>query len=97
MENYADSITAVRVKRVIDGYSNVEGTGGDFIYYNLGEALLLQDGNLNEGVDERKIREYIYYMVTKEHSLKAIMLIINTISAEIKIQHTTSSTRKMML
>ena len=28
--------------------------------------LLLPDGNLNEGVDERKIREYVYFMDTKE-------------------------------
>lgn len=70
MMDYADSITAERVKRVIDGYgsgkSAVEGTGGDFTFYDLGEALLLPNGNLNENVPVGKIREYVYYMETKE-------------------------------
>lgn len=70
MMDYADSITAERVKRVIDGYGSgknaVEGTGGDFTFYDLGPTLLLPDGNLNENVDTVKIREYIYYMETKE-------------------------------
>lgn len=70
MMDYADSITAERVKRVITGYgtekSVVEGTGGDFSYYELGPALLLPDGNLNEAVEPQRIREYIYFMETKE-------------------------------
>ena len=69
MMNYADSITAERVKRVIDGYGEgknaVEGTGGDFTFYDLGQALLLPDGNLNEEVETGKIREYIWYTETK--------------------------------
>ena len=70
MMDYADSITAERVKRVIDGYGEgkkaVEGTGGSFSYYELGPVLLLPDGNLNEEVGAQKIREYVYYMETKE-------------------------------
>ena len=69
MMDYADSITAERIKRVIDGYgegkSTVEGTGGDFSYYELGEPLLFSDGNLNEAVGVDKIREYIWYTETK--------------------------------
>lgn len=69
MMDYAESITAERVKRVIDGYgegkNRVEGTGGDFTFYDLGQALLLPDGNLNEEVDTAKIREYVWYMETK--------------------------------
>ena len=70
MMDYADSITAQRVKCVIDGYGNgknaVEGTGGSFTFYDLGEALLLPNGNLNENVSVDKIREYVYFMETKE-------------------------------
>ena len=69
MMDYADSITAERVKRVIDGYgegkSAVEGTGGGFGYYELGPVLLRPDGNLNEAVGVEKIREYIWYTETK--------------------------------
>ena len=70
MIDYADSITSERVKRVIDGYGEdkkaVEGTGGKFSYYELGPVLLLPNGNLNEEVGLQKIREYVYYMETKE-------------------------------
>ena len=70
MMDYADSITAERVKRVIAGYGEgkkaVEGTGGNFSYYELGPVLLQADGNLNEEVGAQKIREYVYYMEAKE-------------------------------
>lgn len=70
MMDYAESITAERVKRVIDGYGQgknaVEGTGGDFTFYDLGPVLLLPDGNLNEDVGAAKIREYVYFMETKQ-------------------------------
>lgn len=62
MMDYADSITAERVKRVIDGYgqgkSAVEGIGDGFGYYELDEPLLLGD-KLNESVGVERIREYI--------------------------------------
>ena len=128
MEEYADSITAERVKRVIDGYQyqkettknlynkkitltdlkkgveklikkaedkaeseagnydkisgpdfvegylrvtgtkfaseNIEGTGGDFTYYELGEPLLKKDGTLNEEVPVEKIQHYIWHTET---------------------------------
>lgn len=70
MMDYADGITAERVKRVINGYGEgknaVKGTGGSFSFYDLGDTLLLPDGNLNEDVGEAKIRDYIWYTETKE-------------------------------
>lgn len=69
MMDYADSITAERVKRVIHGYGEgknaVEGTGGNFSFYDLGEPLLVGDC-LNEAVAPEKIREYIWFMETKQ-------------------------------
>ena len=69
MMDYADSITAERVKRVISGYGEdkkaVPGTGGGFSYYELGEPLLV-DGLLNPNVEESKIREYVYYTETRQ-------------------------------
>ena len=68
MMDYADSITAERVKRVIHGYGEgkkaVEGTGGSFSFYELGEPLLIGDC-LNEAVGTEKIREYIWFTETK--------------------------------
>ncbi|MGM9590328.1 MAG: site-specific DNA-methyltransferase [Faecousia sp.] len=68
MMDYADSITAERVKRVIGGYGEgknaVAGTGGSFSYYELGEPLMSGDV-LNENVGVEKIREYVYFTDTK--------------------------------
>ena len=68
MMDYAESITAERIKRVINGYGSgkqaVPGTGGDFSYYELGEPLMIED-NLNENVGVDKIREYVYFMETR--------------------------------
>ena len=69
MEDYAQDITAERVKRVIDGYGKdkkaVEGTGGDFSYYELGKPLFNDDNLLNEDVELTKILEYVWYSETK--------------------------------
>lgn len=126
MEDYADSITAERVKRVIHGYpvnkkevlydtaittrnikdgaalfadakdiadqaketydkvegpkvveghlqvlgiekakENQKGTGGDFSFYELG-APLFQGEALNAAVDISTIREYVYFMETRQ-------------------------------
>ena len=68
MMDYADSITAERVKRVIRGYGEgknaVEGTVGNFSFYDLGEPLMHGDV-LNENVGVEKIREYVYFTDTK--------------------------------
>ena len=69
MEDYAENITAERVKRVIKGYGKElenSATGGDFSFYELGDRLLEENGNLNEKVSIEKIREYIYFSETKE-------------------------------
>lgn len=67
--DYADSITAERVRRVIKGYGEgknaVEGTGGDFSFYELGEQLFDDQGNLNPDIPVEKIKEYIWYTETR--------------------------------
>ncbi len=69
MMDYADSITAERVKRVINGYGEgkkaVEGTGGDFCYYELGEPIFNGE-MLNEAIGEDEIRKYVWFTETKQ-------------------------------
>ena len=67
MEDYAETITAERVKRVIKGYGTTEGTSGSFDFYELGQPMFIDNGNLNELVGIEKIREYVYYTETKQH------------------------------
>ena len=68
MEDYAESITAERVRRVMKGYGEdknaVEGTGGSFTFYELGETVFDENGYLNENVGTEKLREYVWYTET---------------------------------
>lgn len=71
MGDYADTITAQRVKRVIDGYGRdkkaVSGTGGSFSYYELGEPIFASDGEmLNEAIGREEICKYVYFTETRE-------------------------------
>lgn len=66
MMNYAETITAERVRRVINGYGTKPetqaGTGGGFSYYTIGSPLF--DGNfLNPNAPLQSIREYMGYSV----------------------------------
>ncbi|NRD18607.1 site-specific DNA-methyltransferase [Winogradskyella eckloniae] len=74
MEDYANTITAERVKRVINGYGEdkkaIEGTEGDFTYYELGEPLFLDNGFLNEDIALDKILEYVWYSEAKAPFIK---------------------------
>ncbi|PQJ74288.1 site-specific DNA-methyltransferase [Polaribacter gangjinensis] len=69
MEDYANDITAERVKRVTKGYGTgakaVAGTGGAFDFYELGLPLFDENLNLNEKVGLAKIREYIWFSETR--------------------------------
>ena len=68
--------STVKAPQIIDGHLKVTainkasdktaGTGGNFSYYELGERLLLPDGNLNESIGTDKIRDYIWYTETKK-------------------------------
>ncbi len=68
MEDYANKITAERIKRVINGFGDIkktEGTGGSFNYYQLGEPLFLEEDVLNEAVGLENILKYIWYSETR--------------------------------
>ncbi len=70
MCEYAEPVTAERIRRVINGYGEganiTAGTGGSFDFYELGETFFTEDGLLNENIPEEKIREYIYYTETRQ-------------------------------
>ena len=83
MEDYAETITAERVKRVIkkmtiddlgltnekivNQKSNIVNHNLSFDFYELGQPMFLEDGNLNELVGVEKIRQYVFYTETKDN------------------------------
>jgi adenine-specific DNA-methyltransferase len=69
LEDYAEEITAERVKRVIKGYGDKKGTGGSFGYYELGEQLFTGENNeyLNEAAGIDQIRSYVWYNETRSY------------------------------
>jgi adenine-specific DNA-methyltransferase len=67
MNDYAETISAERVRRVIEGYGNTEGTGGSFDFYTLGESLFDEQGNLNAQAKIEAIREYIWFTETRSN------------------------------
>lgn len=69
LEDYANDITAERIKRVSKGYEvndkKIDGLSGSFDFYELGLPLFDKNENLNEEVGLPKIREYIWYSETR--------------------------------
>lgn len=63
--DYAEKITANRLKLLNDGYSSHDPIHADFSFYELGEELFVNDC-INRNVDADVIREYIYYSSAKE-------------------------------
>lgn len=69
MLDYAENITAERVRRVISGYGEgknaIEGTGGSFDFYELGETIFEpKTGLLNNNAKVEQIRHYVWYTET---------------------------------
>lgn len=71
--DYAESITAERMRRVIAGFGEGQkatpGLGGGFDYYTVGEPIFLDTDTLNEAVGVDAIRQYVAYSegVPQEH------------------------------
>ena len=63
MMDYAETITAERIRQVINGYGEgnkaVPGTGGSFTFCTLGEQIFDGEGFLNPALDTGAIRDYV--------------------------------------
>ncbi|WP_036250218.1 site-specific DNA-methyltransferase [Methylobacter sp. BBA5.1] len=93
MEEYAESITAERVRRVISGYGEgskrTEGLGGGFDYYTIGDPIFNEDETLNEAVGIDPMRNYVAhsegipfkYRVNQENAYSQYLLGLNTETA----------------
>ena len=68
LNDYAESVTAERVRRVISGFGEGKnthaGTGGGFGFYELGEPYFL-NGEVNPAASPAALREYIWFAETR--------------------------------
>ncbi len=69
--NIARDVTAERVRRVAEGYTNtkgerVEGLGGGFRYCELGEPLFDESGKIRESVRFADLARHVYFTETGE-------------------------------
>lgn len=69
MEDYADTTTAERIRRVIAGYGEgsnaVKGLDSGFSYYELGPALFRGDGTLSTDVTRADLARYVWATETR--------------------------------
>lgn len=69
LDDYADSITAERVRRVINGYGEgnnaVEGIDSGFSYYELGSVLFREDGSIDPAVTHDDLARYVWATETR--------------------------------
>lgn len=76
MEDYAETLTAERVRRVAQGYGSTPGTGGSFGFYTLGPAIFggpvipgpdgeaAEPSDLVPGAPAAALRQYVWYSET---------------------------------
>lgn len=83
MMDYAETITAERVRRVMDGYGEGNkaqaGLGGCFDFYTVGETLFDATGNLNPATPVDAIRDFVAYQegIPAEGRASAATLLLN--------------------
>jgi site-specific DNA-methyltransferase (adenine-specific)/adenine-specific DNA-methyltransferase len=63
-EKVCRDVTAVRLKRVAEGYENTPGLGGGFRYCRLGEPLFDEAGNIRETVKFPALAAHIFFTET---------------------------------
>lgn len=69
--NIAREVTAERVRRVAEGYTNakgekIEGLGGGFRYCELGEPLFDEHGKIRDSVTFGQLARHVYFTETGE-------------------------------
>jgi len=69
--NIARDMTALRMRKVLDGYSNakgehIPGLGGGFRYVRLGEAVFDEHGRIRESVRFADLARHVYFTETGE-------------------------------
>ena len=64
MMDFAETMVAERIRKITQGFDGYNPIKGDFSFYELGEPVFLEDGNLNPAISENEIKKLIYYAET---------------------------------
>ena len=67
MMDYAETITAERIRKITKGFEEYASIHGSFSFYELGESVFLEDGNLNPEISEEDVKKFIYYTETHKN------------------------------
>ncbi len=59
-----EAVTALRLRRAVEGYGSVEPLGSGFRYCRLGRTLLDANGNINGAVPFADLARYVYLLAT---------------------------------
>lgn len=60
-----DNCIKVKATTIID--EKIKGVGGQFDFYELGDPIFNEEGEVNSEIEEDKIREYVFYTETRAH------------------------------
>jgi len=60
-----DNCIKVKATNIID--EKVEGVGGQFDFYELGDSIFNEKDEINSDIEVEKLREYIFYSETRSH------------------------------
>ena len=61
MMDYAENITAERIRKITTGFDNYSPINGSFSFYELGKPIFDSFGNLNGNLSLSEIKKFIYY------------------------------------
>lgn len=65
MMDYCEDVISQRLQKVINGNDALPATGGSFSFYELGEKVFLEDGNINNNISAELLNDYVWYSETK--------------------------------
>lgn len=71
MLDYAELFVAERIRKITTGFEGYKPLNGNFCFYEIGEPILLEDGNVNPKISESEVKKFIYYSEVHHDSSNA--------------------------
>lgn len=71
MMDYAETIVAERLRKLSTGIKDIEPLKSEFVFYELGESIFDEEGNLNSNLTLNEIKQFIYYTETHDEIIES--------------------------